>query len=338
MAELPFPDTTNLQRILARFRGSTAYIIEMTDGSGRALGNNGDLLMHTVFSRLIPELGIGVTDDPRQADLVLVPPSGALLERYSFPALLTERLKGFESIPVVVFPSSAYFPSVDPSSMFRNRGAETVLLLREERSYVHLAEQWGNVLSAEGVALELDHDVVASGHKHVIDIIGSGAGGAGLLIAARRDRERNAETMSAPVAAGTHRRNWRNQVAHLVPYGRARTWMSRTARRDVIEAASSELLEAVPSALLETHVASAKRSTRVDASATQFATFAEYRRLIGRADAVVTNRLHVGLPAAILGKRVVLVEGGYHKITGVYQRSMSRADNVTVVNANEARD
>jgi exopolysaccharide biosynthesis predicted pyruvyltransferase EpsI len=305
----------------------------MTDALGNLLGNNGDELMHRVFRLLLKELRIETTVHPDEADIVVVPPSGALLQQYAFPGLLTDRLIGFERRPLIVFPSSALFPTSDPATMFRRRNAETVFLLREAASHSHLESQWGRSLEAEGVTLVLDHDVVASGHRYVPAIIGASRSEGGLLIAARRDRERNTTTLSAGGSATSSGRIL-GRVVKRVPYGATRTRLTRLGRRKVNEAAAADLLAVVPSDVLAAKFSkTAGPSRRVDASATQFATFDEYRHFVSSAGGVVTNRLHVGLPAAILGKQVVLVEGGYHKISGVYARSLSSASNVTLVDA-----
>jgi exopolysaccharide biosynthesis predicted pyruvyltransferase EpsI len=44
--------------------------------------------------------------------------------------------------------------------------------------------------------------------------------------------------------------------------------------------------------------------------------------LIARAEAIVTNRLHVGMAAALLGKRVRLYDNSYGKIRDVYESSL----------------
>jgi exopolysaccharide biosynthesis predicted pyruvyltransferase EpsI len=43
---------------------------------------------------------------------------------------------------------------------------------------------------------------------------------------------------------------------------------------------------------------------------------------IGRADVIVTNRLHIGVAGALLGKRVRLYDNSYGKIRDVYQASL----------------
>ena len=43
---------------------------------------------------------------------------------------------------------------------------------------------------------------------------------------------------------------------------------------------------------------------------------------VGRADVIATNRLHIGIAGALLGKRVQLYDNSYGKIRDVYQSSL----------------
>ncbi|MFG2108119.1 polysaccharide pyruvyl transferase family protein [Micromonospora chersina] len=326
------PTTAGLENLLADLAGTNAYVVPITDERGVLLGNNGDTLMFEVFQRMLADLGMSTTTDRSAADVVVVPPSGALLERFLFPRLLAERLRGLENRPLVIFPSSLYFPTADPSWMFRGRTAETRLILREPRSFEHLTDQWGEALAAEGVRLHLDHDVVASGHRYVPEIIGHHRQGDYTLVAARRDPEQSADRLSGVQPAPRPNRA-RDALAQAVPYGVVRTTLTRVARRGVNAVATEALLRSLPEGVLESLAGGVAPSRRVaiDVSATQFATFDEYKRAIGAAAAVVTNRLHVGLPAAILGKPVVLVEAGYFKLRGVYEHSLRGLPNATLV-------
>ncbi|MDR2338384.1 MAG: glycosyltransferase family 92 protein [Deltaproteobacteria bacterium] len=52
---------------------------------------------------------------------------------------------------------------------------------------------------------------------------------------------------------------------------------------------------------------------------------------INTIDALVTDRLHIGIVGAILGKRVLLLDNAYGKVAGVYQQSMSELKNVKLL-------
>ncbi|NPC97273.1 hypothetical protein [Nocardioides sp. zg-DK7169] len=302
----------------------------MTFSDGRVLGNNGDHLMNRIFRRVLEEdLQIAITSTPQNADLVVVPPNGALVETYAFPRLLKDRLIGTERLPLVIFPSSAYFPNVDPTAMFGDRDSETVWILREKHSLDHLVDRWGDVLDSAEVSLILDHDIVASGNQHVTDILGPPLTGGGLLVAAREDREATPAALdSSPASAATSRAFAR--LKQSVPQGAIYTAVARASRRERRAHAAETLMRDVPSSIRGESEEHSRRTT-IDLSAPQYATFKRYRRILQSADMVVTNRLHVALPAVIMGKRVILVEAGYHKLQGVYEQSLRGMSNLLFV-------
>jgi len=325
---MSLPDAAHLRETTAPYLNGLVHVTPITSREGQVLGNNGDTLMHSVFLSLLESWGVKLTSDPTRADAIVVPPNGALLEKYSYPGILAERLLGHENLPVVIFPSSALFTSQDPSFMFAGRSAPSVWILREQHSLDALVRDWGEQLRSAGVVLVSDHDVVASGHEHVPGILGSPVDERHVLIAARVDAE-------APGAGGARRDQAPSLVRrafHALPYGRLSTAAARRARAAKLRAAADRLVARLPDELrLEVGNASARRFVRVDASANQFCTFEEYASLIRGAEVVVTDRLHVGLPAAVLGKRVIIVEAGYHKLGGVYRRSLAHLPNVSFV-------
>ena len=329
---MTFPTTAGLHAALRHYRGCRAYVIEIRDESGRPYGNNGDILMDRVFRLILEELEIEQTLEPDLADLAIVPPSGALLQGYAFPGLLPERARTFNSRPLVVFPSSLYFPTQDPAFMFQGRTAPTTLILREAQSHRHLLSLWADSLQDAGVNMVIDHDVVASGHEYVKQEIGDWSMADYVLVSARRDRESTPIGLESPSGIPA-RKQFRDALASAIPYGSVKTALARVARSSANQRAAEELIESVERDRLSVLQPGAKQPSMrmVDASATQFATFVEYRKLVGRASAVITNRLHVALPSAILGKQVILVETGYHKLRGVYEQSLSGAPNVLLV-------
>ena len=56
--------------------------------------------------------------------------------------------------------------------------------------------------------------------------------------------------------------------------------------------------------------------------------FEQYASAIKEANLVVTNRLHVALPSASIGNTTILIDSGYHKLRGVYERSLSKVPNI----------
>jgi len=322
-----FPELEGLRKLLTPWHGTTAFVISMLDTSGAMLGNNGDKLMHTVFYRILEDLNITITTNGNEAAVIIVPPNGALLEVYQFPRLLAERLRGFEQLPLVIFPSSAYFATTNPIFMFEGRKAKTLWIFREKFSFDHIRSKWGQQLSDAGIEIELDHDVVATGHKFVPELFKSHrVAELRALVAGRIDREARPIGENRP-AQGLATARLFGRASRLIPYGRLRTTLTRQLRRERLVSAGTEMMTS-----LGTPPVIHGSPRFVDASATQYATFQEYLSWIAGSSIVVTNRLHVALPAAILGKDVVLVEAGYHKLEGVYMQSLVRVDNVQFVN------
>jgi hypothetical protein len=324
------PDLESLEQLLAVHRGARAFVVPMTGPRGGLLGNNGDQIMHRVFDRILGRLEITSVPVGEAADVVIVPPNGALLEIYQFPELLKQRIEGYRDVPLVLFPSSAFFPTRNPAFMFEGRSAATTWILREHNSLSHLESLWGEALASAGVTLQIDHDVVASGHTFVDDILPKKVGAPIALVAARVDVEGKVVGARSTTASPSGPRLLK-RLRRAIPYSRLTTLAARLARRSKQRAAGERIVASLPTDLRAELAAVGARTVYSDASAVQYATFAEYARLIRSAEIVVTNRLHVALPATVLGKRVILVDAGYHKLSGVYQRSLSGAPNVTLV-------
>lgn len=327
---LSLPCSSTLLKMLIQFRGRQAFIIPMTDRQGSPLGNNGDRLMLMIFRQVLKQLDVQVVMRPEIAEAIFVPPNGALLETYSFPEILAERLSGLESKPVVIFPSSAYFPNKDPSFIFRGRTADTLWILREKYSYDHLNQRWCSQLAERSVSLVIDHDIVASGSEFVSGIIGGPLKEEHVLIAARGDKEATSLANQIGVAKRSGRLfSLGRSVYESIPDARLRSLIGRALRAKKLRMSGERLLSRIGGEFApDLH---RKKIIWSDISAPQFATFDEYRGGIRNASLVITDRLHVGLPSAILGKYVILVEAGYHKIGGVYFQSLKNCHNVTFI-------
>jgi glycosyltransferase involved in cell wall biosynthesis/exopolysaccharide biosynthesis predicted pyruvyltransferase EpsI len=50
-------------------------------------------------------------------------------------------------------------------------------------------------------------------------------------------------------------------------------------------------------------------------------------------DIIITDRLHIGITSAILGKKVYMLDNSYGKLSGVYRQSMQDFDNVRMINS-----
>ena len=328
----PVPTLDGLRRLVSEWVGRPAYILDWIDLSGRPVGNHGDELMRRVFELILNDFGIRRVSSPTQASLLILPPSGALLDRYSSAWLVREKLSRLPDLPLVVFPSSAWFTTRNPALMFAGRRAPTQLILREPRSFAHLRDEWGPALAGAGVTLALDHDVVLSGHRHLGAALGTTAHAAdGTLLAARMDQE--AGDMPEPELRSFRCPTARQQLVHAavnrVP-ARLRRTLLRHRARERQQRANEALLARVTGRVPDDLLARV-RPDSFDVSSPLYGTYAHYARSIVTARAVITDRLHVAMPATLLGKPTVLVECGYHKLAGVYEHSLRGLPNVCFI-------
>lgn len=304
------------------------------------MANNGDMLMHQVLHDTCSDLGISLTSRSQEADFVAIPPNGALLDRFRAPELIRQRLQPFRDRPVVVFPSSAQFLHSDPSNIFENRSAPTIWILREPYSFEHLTTDWGERLTQAGVELTLDHDVVISGAHHVPKYFESEdsrpGGHESALLVSRLGVEaqdiRNHDKSgieSYETRAGTQLRRLIVSTARSLPPTVFRP-IRKITTRSRIQSANDALLAAVPRHIQGRFDARARKSG-TDISDTTLASFDEFCARIASAESVLTNRLHVAIPASLLGKETVLVDSGYHKLRGIYEHSLQDLDNLTFI-------
>lgn len=334
------PEADKLLDKISSFEGKTAFEITTEDAEGRKFGNHGDVLMYAVFQKLLTEGGIRIVENEEDADLLIVRPNGALLESYQFPDILTRRLAVLPDKPLIIFPSSALFPTTDPALMFGERNSPTLWVFREKYSYDHVFSKWAKGLKARNVELFLDHDVVASGHRFVPDLIGTPLTSRHIILAGRIDSEAEKDfhasrdpsrNLSSPFVL-----RFKKKIVSMVsnnPESPVSRLLAKTIYRDRLIAAADGLFNKLPSDVKSEIETSGLPIRKVDLSSQIFVSFNEYVEQIRNAAVIVTDRLHVALPAAIVGKQVYLVEAGYYKLTGVYQQSLKSMPNVTLINA-----
>lgn len=328
---LNLPSLDGLTTLLAPWHGASAYLIEYVGPREKPLGNNGDELLGRVFLAVLRDLGITLTSNPDRAEVLLVRPGGALLDRYQAPRLLTGRLAALPDLPLVIFPHSSWFETQDPAQMFAGRSAPTLWISREPRSHQHLLTSWGDSLAKANVSLALDHDVVASGHSHVRAALGleaSTPAAHGVLVVARLGVESG--SMDGPLVRPPLSRRVLVAGFQRLPQ-RPQILLRRRVTRASQQAANARLLERAAPMLPAEVLTATPTEWSFDVSDPTLATFSQYVQALSSAAVVITDRLHVAMPAAILNKRTILVESGYHKLVGVFEHSLTGLDNVTFV-------
>lgn len=322
---LGFPNTSGLFSLLRDLRGRPIYVLDLTDKRGRPLGNHGDWIMHRVFDRLLDDLGVDRVA-ASHAEAIVIPPNGALLDVYQAPGIIAERLRLLPDLPVYIFPSSARFVTSDPAEMFTGRRSPVLWISRERHSHEHLSRHWAASLSKAGVHLALDHDVVCSGHTYIPDLFPEAQPRTALVVA--RLEAESKPLGSRPTSPSPSRKALVAAFTNM-PSARARQVVRRRVTSERQKIANAAMLATLGSKAIafEGH----PPGINLDISDPSLCTRENYRRELAGAAVVASNRLHVALPAAILGRRVFLVNTGYHKLSGVYEQSLGDVPNLTFV-------
>lgn len=326
-ARTGLPSLTSLLDIVQDLKGKQVHVIPLRDSRGRALGNHGDTLMHQVFEAILGSLGVERVP-AAAAEALILPPNGALLDTYMAPQSVAEYLAHSPDVPLFIFPSSSRFLQSDPAQIFAGRRSRTTWISRERYSHEHLTNDWGQSLSEANVDLVLDHDVVASGNSFVGDLFPDNRPRNSLIVA-RLDAE--AGTLARNRIAPSRLRRSLVSLYHEIPSDSVRRQIRRRVTTNRQSESNSRILAALvgkpEDGLFETQ----PHGLNVDISSPDLVSYERYKTEISCAESVITNRLHVALPAAVLGRRVWLVESGYHKLRGVYEQSLTKLPNVNLI-------
>lgn len=287
-------------------------------------GNNGDDLIIAGAESVLDAAGVVRTNAPDQADVIVINGGGMFVE--GFKQGLSKVRQYSEEFPrkvLCIGPQSFSLRSPALREILSRRQSPVVICVREQPSQENLN---GLLAGVPLVEYLVDHDLALRIPDHH-PILSTPRSADHVLIVERLDGEhhshasrKNAEppawyrTLAMNVLPAsvikTIRRNRQQQKGErLTPY---RIWVEQKIGTDFPE------------------YASLPRITR-DISSRDLATFDQFVSTIARSAIVFSDRLHVGILAARMGKPTFLSEGSYHKCRGIYERSLSSLPNVTLV-------
>jgi exopolysaccharide biosynthesis predicted pyruvyltransferase EpsI len=264
-------------------------------------GNNGDRLIRMGLERLLGRNPARLMDDPVKADRIILNGGGAMNDFWEGGLALWERYRRrYPDKPLTIAPSSFCLTRDRFERICAHADSPMVLYAREQVSYDLLRgfapPAWVDVRLAQDLALELRDSDFIRGHRDAARQLH-------VLIALRGDREGSAPALAnvrAPWLPAPIRR----------PLARLRTRLiARRSRRDL---RAIERSAGVPRA-----------TPRVYCDASVSADFDEFTALIRDGALIVTDRLHCAVLGWMLGKRVVLRPGNYHKNQAVFEYSLS---------------
>ncbi len=309
------PDLLTVENVLNKFTDKYCYLVDV-------LGNNGDELIKIGTRRALEKAGLKVSYSYDDADVIVFRGGAYINDLY--PQAVTkvaDILSKMPKCPVIIFPQSYIFFNGDITQLFSDRTKATYLFARERRSLKILSE----LAFPPSVKLGIDHDTaLCLKDDPLVHSLQQKSTDGHILIVEREDVEGTSGFVHKPFPVPFVKKlfpaDFRMNVKRAIRKSR---WVKNT-KTDYAKTALEEVrnrwsdIDGLP-------VISA------DISDQGTATFEEFCSLIANAAVVVTNRLHVGILSAMLGKRTLLREGSYHKISGVYEYSLASMPHVELI-------
>ena len=309
------PQLGPVQDLLRKYTGKTCFF----EHEG---GNNGDELIRMGSQFAIARAGLNLTDNLDKADLIIVRGGGGMND--FLPGTL-DRLSGLLNeyhLPIIVLPQSYKFAHTDFPALFKGRGDAPVFLYARERTSL---EALCSMQFHPSVRVGIDHDMamVLEGGDFV-RALGERARRRHILIVERKDVEAECPIDRKPFPFPALRDAIPISTRIKIKRGIRWALSGRNAKSAFADRLKGIALEQYPQYADDPTIA-------MDISDKGTASFEYFCSLIADSSIVITNRLHVGILGALLGKPTYLREGSYHKIRGIHEYSLSRMSHVRIV-------
>ena len=318
---MPQPPPLNvISDRLASLKGVPIFDIPLASPTGEVVGNNGDVLIRLGAERLFDRYDLTFVEDPDSAELLMMGGNGGMLEKFTVvPGLFRDYWVRFPDKPLLMLPSTYFFPHRSVTADLPARSADVLLYCRERVSYDHLRDA-GNLPPCCEVFLS--HDTAFALHDAPFVDAYRNRQGKHILIVERDDAE-HPTRFSGPIGS-------RRSLPQYIPAGLKKPLYP--IRAFLFSRRMTGLRQQCEELLQQHHpdLAELPRLVR-DVSRKDYSSFEEFCSAIGDAAVVFTSRLHVGIFAAMLDKPTYVFEGPYHKIRAIYEHSMTQYQQVTLV-------
>ncbi len=269
---------------------------------------------------LFERYDLSFVEDPDRAELLMMGGNGGMLEKFEYiPSLFREYWVRFPNKPLLMMPSTYYFPHRSVTEDLPDHTAEVQLYCRERVSYDHLRAD-GNLPPCCEVFLS--HDTAFALHDSPLVESYRGRPGRHILIVERDDAEHPSK-FGGPIGES---RALRQYIPAFLkkPLYPIRAFLSSKRQSGLRKQCEDVIRRHHPDKV------NLPRVVR-DISRKDYSSFDEFCEAIAEAEVVFTSRLHVGIFAAMLGKPTYIVEGPYHKIRAIYEHSMTQFENVSLL-------
>ncbi|MEN0021399.1 MAG: polysaccharide pyruvyl transferase family protein, partial [Planctomycetota bacterium] len=267
-------------------------------------GNNGDNLIEMGSEHLLEKIGTNRVKTPGEAELLLINGGFAISDIWKAGIEhLSALRREHPDTPMVIAPCSVWFDKTDFAAVLAQGRAPVTIYCREHYSEKILRDvlpaDAAEISTSDDLAFELtgskflDEQIADRREEHVVYCM-------------RTDKEGTTAGGTAEAAAG---------LAMKLP-AFIRKPLKAVRQKMVNARGGSDLADilAAEGISQDIEVIRGDLSTAVD--------FDEFLRLLRRARLVISDRLHVGIFAYLIGKPVVMMPGRNHKIRGIVEYSM----------------
>jgi exopolysaccharide biosynthesis predicted pyruvyltransferase EpsI len=287
-------------------------------------GNNGDLLIWQGMLEALSKKNISVVEAADQAELIIINGGGMFIDAYKQGinkiATYTEK---YPNVPLCVAPNSFYFTVTDFAAVLRLRTSELTLFVREKYSSDYLFKV---VEPLPLVSAHLDEDLAFQliGSDFIADIKAEypNPTAGKVLVCDRMDIEH---------AKSKGRDSLLKKIYMMFVPGfvkaslrKIRFWLRSKTGTEFTDKATKIILSNNPKYVISEIVTS-------DISRVDICDFPKFIENIATSEYIFTNRLHVGVLGHLLGRNVFMMEGSYHKMTGIYEQSMQHATSTQII-------
>lgn len=287
-------------------------------------GNNGDLLIWEGMKVVLAVSRVELCDHPGDASVIIINGGGMFIDQYSQGLnKVRDYTERFPDTELCIAPNSFGFKQVDFKEYLKWRKAPTIIFAREQYSYKYLT---GVALDLSQVSAHIDHDLAfnlrAYARKYVERNISLEARtSTSVLVVDRTDTE-------SPHLKGAEWKHYLKKIYVQLTTESVRA-LIRSIRFRYKEKSGGKLTYFAKADLAGKGIdLDSCKFLTADVSRPEYCDFEGFKKIIADADYVYSNRLHAGVWAALVGKPIVMTEGSYHKITGIYEYSMIDMDNV----------
>lgn len=285
-------------------------------------GNNGDDLIWLGMQEVLSLAQSRLIKKPNDAEIIVINGGGMFIDAYTQGIKKIEYYsKHFPNTLLVIAPNSFHFKTVDFSFYLDLRQSPMILFSREKYSKAYIDNL---IKDKQLIQSEIDNDLALNlkNSEFIANLKQEHYDQGHVLVVDRMDIENSKASRSISVIKTIYRLFVPEKLKNIIRRHRVQTRASNGT--DLTKRALADLKIRKPELQFKTILTK-------DISRKDVATFQEFCSEISRAEVIYTNRLHVGVLAHLLNKEVYLIEGSYHKLTGIYELSMSHKNTTTLL-------